>query len=79
MQQAQNFSTLLHREVDWYVPWCSEMDIANQGKTAEEAVANVKEAVEPYLEDEDIAVSQATSFLTTFESTHDKISNIIIA
>ena len=34
--------------------WHPEMDIASQSKTVEEAVANLKEAVELYLEDEDI-------------------------
>ena len=79
MQQTQNFSALLHKEGDWYVSWYPEMDIASQGKTVEEAVANLKEAVELYLEDEDIAVPQATSFLTTFEVTHDKTSNLVSA
>ena len=35
----------------------TEMDIASQSKTVEEAVANLKEAVELYLEDEDIQMS----------------------
>ena len=48
------YPALLHREGDWYVSWCLEMDIASQGKTVGEAVANLKEAVELYLEDEDI-------------------------
>ena len=79
MQQTQNFSALLHREGDWYVSWCPEMDIASQGKTVEEAVSNLKEAVELYLEDEDIPMPQATSFLTTFEVTHGKTSNLVSA
>ena len=55
------------------------MDIASQGKTMEEAVSNLKEAVELYLEDEDIPLPQTTSFLTTFEVTHGKTSNIVSA
>ena len=55
MQQTQNFSALLHREGDWYVSWCPEMDIASQGKTVKKAIANLKEAVELYMEDGDIS------------------------
>jgi len=46
-------SAIINKEGDWYVSWCPELDIASQGKTVEEAVPNLKEAVELYLEDED--------------------------
>ena len=46
-------SAIINKEGDWYVSWCPELDIASQGKTVEEAVSNLKEAVELYLEDED--------------------------
>jgi len=39
----------LSEEEDWYVSWCPELDIASQGKTVEEAILNLKEAVELYL------------------------------
>ena len=51
MQQTQIFSALLHKEGDWYVSCCSEMDLARQGKTVEEAISHLIEAVELYLED----------------------------
>ena len=56
MEQTQKFSAIMHKEDDWYVSWCPDRDIASQGKTVEKAVANLKEAVELYLEDEDISV-----------------------
>ncbi len=46
-------SAIINKEGDWYVSWCPELDVASQGKTVEEAVSNLKEAVELYLEDED--------------------------
>lgn len=79
MTQTHKFSAILHREGDWYVSWCPEMDIASQGKTMEEAVANLKEAVELYMEDEDVPVPQGTTFLTTFEVTHGKTSHLVSA
>ncbi len=62
MKQTQKFSAIVHKEDDWYVSWCPDIDIASQGKTVEEAVANLKEAVELYLEDEDVSVPQTTFF-----------------
>jgi predicted RNase H-like HicB family nuclease len=38
------------REGDWYVSRCLELDIASQGETEEEALANLKEALELYFE-----------------------------
>ena len=68
MEQTQKFSAIVHKEDDWYVSWCPDIDIASQGKTVEEAVANLKEAVELYLEDEDVSVPQTTSFWFTLTS-----------
>ncbi|MCL2358896.1 MAG: type II toxin-antitoxin system HicB family antitoxin [Candidatus Bathyarchaeota archaeon] len=35
------------------VAWSPELDIASQGKTVEETLRNLREAIELYLEDED--------------------------
>ena len=40
---------------DLYVAQCVEVDVASQGRTVEEAVRNVEEAIELYLDDEDEA------------------------
>lgn len=37
----------------WYIAACPVLDIATQGKTYEDAVKNIKEAIELYFEDED--------------------------
>ena len=36
----------LHQEEDWYIAQCLEVDVASQGHTIEEALANLAEAVE---------------------------------
>jgi len=41
------------KEEDMFVARCVELRVTSQGKTKEEALANLKEAVELYLEDED--------------------------
>jgi predicted RNase H-like HicB family nuclease len=37
------------REGAWYVAQCLEVDVASQGKTVDEALANLREAVEFYV------------------------------
>ena len=44
------FATTVWREGDWYVSQCLELDIASQGQTEEEALANLKEALELHFE-----------------------------
>jgi len=46
-------SAVVWREERIYVALCPELDVASQGKSVEEALANLKEALELYLEDED--------------------------
>ena len=41
---------LLEREGSEYVSLCPELDVASQGKTVEEALANLREAVQLFLE-----------------------------
>ena len=48
---TRTFTALIHKEDDWYVADCPESGIVSQGKTIEEAVANLKEATELYLEE----------------------------
>ena len=43
-------TALLEREDDGYVALCPELDVASQGDTVEEAQANLKEAVELFLD-----------------------------
>ncbi|MGA7524325.1 MAG: type II toxin-antitoxin system HicB family antitoxin [Acidobacteriaceae bacterium] len=44
------FSATVWREGDWYVAQCLEVDVASQGETEEEALSNLKEALELHLE-----------------------------
>ncbi|MGA9564645.1 MAG: type II toxin-antitoxin system HicB family antitoxin [Candidatus Korobacteraceae bacterium] len=40
------FAASVWREGDWYVSQCLEVDVASQGETEDEALANLKEALE---------------------------------
>ena len=61
------FTAVLHREDDLYVAECPEIGTVSQGHTVEEAVANLKEATELYLEEFPLP-SVGTPLLTTFEA-----------
>ena len=45
------FTAVVTRETPWYVARCLEVEVASQGSTVEEALANLKEALELYFED----------------------------
>ena len=42
----------IEQEEDWYVATCLENNIASQGKTIDEAMTNLEEAIFLYYEDE---------------------------
>ena len=70
-------SAVINKEGDWYVSWCPELDIASQGKSVEEALSNLKEAVELYLEDEDAKLPESWPLITTFEVSYAKASHSV--
>ena len=62
----KTFTAVLHREADMYVSECPEVGTFSQGATVEEALANLKEATELYLEEFPLREIEKP-FLTTFE------------
>jgi predicted RNase H-like HicB family nuclease len=48
--KKSSFTAILEREGDLFVALCPELDVASQGATVEEATANLREAVELFLE-----------------------------
>ena len=49
------FAVVVEKDEDGiYVALCPEFDVASQGKSVEEALRNLEEALELYLEDEDV-------------------------
>ncbi len=67
MVEKLTFSSIVWREENLYVAWCPDFDIASQGKSIEESLDNLKEAIELYLEDEDATIpkKKPTTILTT--------------
>lgn len=61
------FIAILHKEDDVYVAQCPEAGTTSQGHTIEEAVANLKEATELYLEEFPLPET-GKLVVTTFEA-----------
>jgi predicted RNase H-like HicB family nuclease len=60
------FTAVVHKEDELYVAQCPEVGTASQGETIEEAVRNLQEATEVYLEEFPL-VQTYRPILTTFE------------
>ena len=69
MRMPRSFTAAVHREEDWYVAQCLEVDVASQGRTIDEALANLAEAVALYLEEVDDPAQYVTStpLVTSFQ------------
>ncbi len=59
-------TAVIHKEVDLYVAECPDIGTVSQGKTVDEAVENLREATELYLE-EFPTPANGHPLLTTFE------------
>ncbi len=49
-EMSKTFTAVLEREGNGFVSLCPELDVASQGDSVEEALENLKEAVELLLE-----------------------------
>ena len=47
----QRFNATVWKEGSWYVTQCLEVDVASQGETEEEALVNLREALELHFEE----------------------------
>ena len=60
------YNVIIQKEENWYIAKCLDNNIASQGKTIEEAMANLKEALELYMQDEE-PVKPKEIYITTLE------------
>ena len=65
---TRTFTAVLYKEEDLYVAECPEVGTVSQGYTIEEALANLKEATELYLEEFPLP-EISRPVMTTFEAT----------
>ncbi len=65
----RTLTAALHQEEDWFIAQCLEVDVASQGHTINEALANLAEAVELYPEEVDHPAGHVTGppLVTSFQ------------
>ena len=63
---TRTLTAVIHREEDMYVADCPEVGTVSQGETVEEAVENLREATELYLEEFPLDQTEKP-ILTVFE------------
>ena len=66
----RTLTAVIHKEEDIYVALCPEVGTVSQGYTIEEAIANLKEATELYLEEFPLP-DIGRPLVTTFEAIDD--------
>jgi predicted RNase H-like HicB family nuclease len=71
---TRSYTAIVEKEGASYVALCPELDVARQGETVESATANLKEAVELFLECADPAEIErrlhTQIYVTRFEAAH---------
>lgn len=71
---TRSYTAIVEKEGSGYVALCPELDVASQGETVESATANLKEAVELFLECADPTEVErrlhTQAFITRFEAAH---------
>ncbi len=60
------YNVIIQKEENWYVAKCLDNNVASQGKTIEESIKNLKEALELYYENEE-PISPKETYVTTLE------------
>lgn len=60
------YNVIIQKEGNWYVAKCLDNNVASQGKTIEESLKNLKEAIELYNENEE-PVKPKEILITTLE------------
>jgi predicted RNase H-like HicB family nuclease len=61
------FTVFIQKEENWYVAKCLENNVASQGRTIEESMDNLSEAISLYYEDNEIENLSSPVFITTME------------
>jgi predicted RNase H-like HicB family nuclease len=61
------FTAAVTHEGDWYVARCLDVEVASQGESVDEALANLREALELYFEDQMLPEGIEPPIITTVQ------------
>ena len=73
----KTFTAIIKKGEDQFVALCPELDVVSQGYTVEKALANLKEAVELYIEE--MGIPEGTSSGNTIIASFEVKPNVKIA
>jgi predicted RNase H-like HicB family nuclease len=62
-----HLTVVIAHEDDWYVARCLEIEAVSQGETVEKALANLRDVIEVYLEEEGVPPALAPPFVTSID------------
>ena len=63
------FTAAVNRDGAWFVARCLEVEVASQGHSVEDALSNLKEALELYFEGEALPEAVEAPIIATVELT----------
>jgi len=66
VKKMETFTAVIQKDEDMYVAECSEVGTASQGKDIDEAIKNLREATELYLEEFPLKKKEK-ALMTTFD------------
>lgn len=64
---ARTLTAAVAKDDGWYVARCLEVEVASQGETVYEALANLREALELYFEDDEVPATFDHPLVTPIE------------
>lgn len=67
MSASRTLTAAVSKDGEWYVARCLEVEVTSQGETVDEALANLREALELYFEDEADPVDLQHPLVTPIE------------
>jgi predicted RNase H-like HicB family nuclease len=67
MDLARTLTAAVSKDGEWYVARCLEVEVASQGETVDEALANLREALELFFEDDEVPTSFNHPLVTPIE------------
>jgi len=65
------FTAAITHEGDWYVARCLQVEVASQGESIEQALANLRKALELYFEDEPLPANIQAPIIAPVDITVD--------
>ncbi len=76
-----DFTAIIRRGEKQFVALCPELDVVSQGRTVEESLKNLKEAVELYIEEMGVpeGSSSKDTIIASFEVKHNEVASSIRA